>query len=223
MRAGGTQPKIKTNNYFEVIDTEKKAYFLGLIIADGSIIEPHTRIRNLAVSITLHKNDSYLLSLFSKEVCNGESHVIVSKNRTTSEFRGASKQMCDDLSKYGVTPRKTFKTYLPTIDEELMPHLIRGIFDGDGTVYTYANQKNCLRFGFYGTNRLLNDIKKYLIAKINISDNKVHDKKQNNVSMIYFGKKADILNFYHLIYDEATVFMRRKREKFESMDMLTPR
>lgn len=42
--------------------------------------------------------------------------------------------MAKDLSKYGVIPRKTLVSFLPTIDDQYMNHLIRGILDGDGSI-----------------------------------------------------------------------------------------
>jgi hypothetical protein len=42
--------------------------------------------------------------------------------------------MAEDLSKYGVVPRKSYYTYLPKIDDKYMNHLIRGILDGDGSI-----------------------------------------------------------------------------------------
>jgi len=42
--------------------------------------------------------------------------------------------MATDLEKFGVVPRKTLLTFLPSLSPELMPHLIRGIIDGDGSI-----------------------------------------------------------------------------------------
>lgn len=43
--------------------------------------------------------------------------------------------MAEALAKYGVVPRKSHITYLPlNIPKEMFSHLIRGIFDGDGSI-----------------------------------------------------------------------------------------
>lgn len=47
--------------------------------------------------------------------------------------------MAEDLAKYGVIPRKTLHTYLPNINEQYLPHLVRGIFDGDGSIQAKLN------------------------------------------------------------------------------------
>lgn len=63
--------------------------------------------------------------------------------------------MAMDLSKFGVVPRKTSTTFLPEIKESLMPHLIRGLIDGDGwiTETHTANNKSHLVIGFCGSEK----------------------------------------------------------------------
>lgn len=67
--------------------------------------------------------------------------VLISNTSVTHDGRGCgqiairSNVMAKDLSQYGVIPRKSAFTYLPkNIPINLMNHLIRGIFDGDGSI-----------------------------------------------------------------------------------------
>lgn len=213
LRSRGVIPKIVNHDYFEFIDVEEKAYFLGLLIADGGIIKSYDREnRNLAVSIELDQEDGYMVEMFEQVLCNSIG-TTKPDGRGCVAFRGSSKKLTDDLAKYGVVTRKSPLTYLPTVSEELMPHLIRGIFDGDGTVFK-AKKRSGVTFGFYGTERICNEIKEYLIEKIGVSDNKVFNKTDCNVSFVYFSKKADVQNFYHLIYDNATIYLTRKKDVF---------
>jgi len=214
LRNCGIQTKIINHNYFEIIDSEYKAYFLGIMITDGSIIQQKSRKRSPAISLELQSQDKYIIDLFEKEICGNSNTTKVNK-KGNAVFRGVSKKMAEDLAKYGVVPNKTFKTYLPKIEDKLMRHLIRGIFDGDGTVYINSNGR--LVFGFYGTNTLLNQLKEYLIKEINISNNKVVNKKQHNVSMLYFSKINDVKSFYDFIYQDATIYLKRKKDKFDSV------
>lgn len=48
-------------NYFEKIDTEDKAYFLGFIMADGCILKNRNTLK-----IIIHKKDKHILEDFSK-------------------------------------------------------------------------------------------------------------------------------------------------------------
>ena len=45
-----------------------------------------------------------------------------------------SKQMFEDLQRLGVEPNKSLTCTFPNINKDLMPHFIRGLFDGDGCV-----------------------------------------------------------------------------------------
>ena len=60
-----TQPKhnykFKDENFFDVIDSEEKAYFLGLIFADGSL---NDKLRTLQLSLV--DSDSEVLEKFIK-------------------------------------------------------------------------------------------------------------------------------------------------------------
>lgn len=117
--------------------------------------------------------------------------------------------MVSDLSKYGIVERKSSTVELPqNITKDLRRHLIRGIFDGDGTVF--INSKNRTYFGFYGNYYIVSQIKDVLRKELNISDNKITDK--GTVCQLVFSKKEDILNFYNYIYKDCTIWMKRKKK-----------
>lgn len=198
---------IGKEDYFNIIDNECRAYFLGLIIADGCILDSNKN-KQRALDLTLRNSDIYLLQKFLDEV-GSQNRIIRERNRTTSHIRISSDRLCDDLAKYGVVPRKTFKTYLPIIADDLMSHLIRGFFDGNGCIYRYEGKNKVV---FYGTNRICNDIQDHLTNKLDINRTKIFDKA--TVSMYSIGRQEDIKKFYHYIYDNASIFMIRKKEKF---------
>lgn len=199
-------------NFFENIDNEFKAYFLGLIISDGNVFKPKNGNRQASISITLHKNDTYILELFKKTLCLNTS--INSDNRGCNTIAIRSDKMCADLLKYGVVENKSFVTYLPKINIEFMPHLLRGILDGDGSVqFKFYEKWNKTKhtIGFCGSNQLMNDIREVLINQLNLSKNQVYSYKDRMLSMITWGSIKDIEKIYHYLYDNATIFMHRKR------------
>lgn len=65
-RPRGTQPKLNSR-YFAQIDGEKKAYFLGLLYADGHIDHTVSK-RNFTISINLNEEDGYLIEQFAEEI-----------------------------------------------------------------------------------------------------------------------------------------------------------
>lgn len=205
------------HNYFEEINTASKAYFLGLLLTDGNVHEPKRQNRQKIIQIGLMIKDKYILEELKLEL-NSDNKIIEYNNNNRSEcyFRVSSNKMANDLSQYGITPQKTFLIdKAPNISNEFLPDLIRGIFDGDGTVYILKSN-NKLRFGFYGTHKLIEDVVNKLNNEINIPINKITDKA--TVSFITFGAKKDIVNFYNYIYySKDVVCLLRKRNKFEQI------
>lgn len=200
-------------NFFENIDTERKAYWLGFIYADGNVTRNRLRIE-------IKEEDKYLLEELNKDLGSNNK---IGLATSTHEYNGyiinkrnvyigyCSDKLINDLAKHGVVPNKTFKiNKIPTISDKLMRHFIRGYFDGDGTVYI---DKDGVKFGFYGQHNFLQEIKQILAEKLNLSDRKIHDKE--TVSMITFSRKQDLINFYNYIYEDATIYLKRKKEKFE--------
>jgi hypothetical protein len=117
-------------NYFETIDAEEKAYFLGFISADGCVIERNGNCRVL--SIHINKQDIDILEKFKKEI-NYEGEISMGKSRSRMcTIFCTSMKMFNDLSKYNVTPRKSRILKFPKLPENMIHHYMRGYFDGDG-------------------------------------------------------------------------------------------
>ena len=124
-------------NYFSVIDTEAKAYFLGFITADGSIVKRKDRNNKYTLRISIKKEDAYLLEQFKKELCY--YGVTTSDNRIhpSVSISISNQEIISDLIKYGVVPNKTYlltKFYKEFSDINLLRHYLRGVFDGDGCI-----------------------------------------------------------------------------------------
>lgn len=205
-------------NFFENIDNERKAYWLGFIYADGNVTNNRLRIE-------IQRSDAYLLNELNKDLGSNNK---VCECKDTHSYKGylinkdnvyigyCSDKMIKDLNKWGCVPNKTFKiNKIPNIKPNLLRHFIRGYFDGDGTVYNdNKNHKdNRSIFGFYGQYDFLKDIKQYLIREINIANRKITDK--GTVSFVTFSKKIDILRFYDYIYKDASIYLIRKKDKFD--------
>ena len=147
--------KAKLNNpnmeehFFQDINEEIKAYFLGLLISDGNVFKDNTG-RQASISITLDLKDEYMLEKFKKVLQANTS--IGHDGRGCGQIAIRSNIMAEDLSKYGVVPRKSYSTYLPQVSKEMMSHLVRGIFDGDGSIMAKPSPNND------GHNRFLHSI-----------------------------------------------------------------
>lgn len=207
-------------DYFENIDTQNKAYFLGLIMADGNVFKEDNNKSNRqsSISITLQDSDNYILSKFKEEIFVNTS--VASDGRGASTISVRSNKMADDLLKYNIMERKSFSTSLPNIDDNLMKHLIRGILDGDGSVQgRQTDIKNRYKHsvGFCGTKLLMTQIRDYLVGKLNLTNVSVYTYKNRELSMVTWSAVKDMKLLYHYLYDDAETYLIRKKEKFDSI------
>lgn len=214
--------KAKLNNpnmkehFFQEINEEAKAYFLGLLISDGNVFKDNTG-RQASISITLDLKDEYMLEKF-KEVLQANTSV-GHDGRGCGQIAVRSNIMAEDLAKYGVVPRKSYNTYLPLISKEMMPHLIRGIFDGDGSIMAKPNPSNdghnrfLHSISFCGTHQLMEDISNYILENLGIKT-AVYDYKDRNLSELKIQNIDNIAKFGYWIYKNSTIFLNRKKDIF---------
>ena len=100
-------------NYFETIDTREKAYFLGLLAADGCIHKTIPGKRNTRISLSLKVEDMYIIDSLAKAIdFTGNVRVItIRKGQYTGHQYGCllftSNKMATDLSKYGIIGSKS--------------------------------------------------------------------------------------------------------------------
>ena len=222
-RPNGTQAKIN-HDYFENIDSEHKAYWLGFIYADGSMTKKAYEKGSYTYRLRMESmfEDKYILEqmaldlesdLKPKEYYNDASHFEgYNKPKHTAYIMFSSKKMGEDLVKLGVVPNKTLiLKSLPSIPDNLMKHFIRGYFDGDGSVY--LTKDNTIKTAFYGTHDFINSIQDFLIKELDLTKKKITDQKEANVSFVGMAKQESE-KLYHYMYDEATIFLNRKYEKY---------
>lgn len=98
--------------------------------------------------------------------------------------------------------------------KNLYPHFVRGLFDGDGTIYVPKDFKR-ISFQLLGTYDLLHDIKNILpcnTVKNNISDRSQHKYKANVCAFKLTGEKA--ISIFEWMYKDATIFLDRKHKKY---------
>ena len=212
--------KAKLNNpnanerFFKNIDSEEKAYFLGLLISDGNVFKDSTG-RQASISITLDLNDEYILHKF-KEVLNVNTS-ISKDGRGCGQIAIRSNLMADDLKQYGVVPRKSYITYLPKLNDIYMSHLIRGILDGDGSILAKPSPKQdghnryLHSISFCGSHQLMEDIAKYLYNNLQLKQPiQVYDYQDKNLSDIHIQNYEDMEKVGDWLYKDATIYLVRK-------------
>ena len=207
-------------NYFEKIDTEEKAYFLGLIYSDGCLY------KNI-LSVSLVEIDSHILESFLFFL-NSESKLynIPPRKKThqpQKKLMISNSKLSEDLKFLGVMERKSLSLKFPTEDQvpkKFLNHFIRGVFDGDGSVFSYdrkINNKTYTEIGLsiISSNEFIEGLKNVL----NYGNSYTTNNDRN--SIISFKKKNQIESIIDYLYEDATIFLKRKREKSEEiLDLL---
>lgn len=224
-RRNGTQAQIN-HTYFECINNEHKAYWLGFILADGSVRHHTEKGRCYSLRVELKYLDKYLLEELIKDLGsnkivketfggNGFNNEKYTKPKHNCYVSFNSEQIFKDLNKYGIIQNKTkLITDIPKIPQELMQHFIRGYFDGDGTVYLNSKCRT-LRVAFYGTYSFISNLRNYLAQEINLNMCKVTQQQNADVSFVSYCAKNNIKVLYEYMYKDATIFLTRKKELFD--------
>lgn len=218
---------VLNHDYFEEIDSNEKAYWLGLLFSDGNVQYHPEKGNSWTIRLGLMEEDAYLIEEFIKAV-GSDREVKTYMNSTGFQRKDgkphresrvilSSPKMAQDLSKYGIVPRKSLKVHeLPTIHEKYMSHFIRGFFDGNGSItHNKYKDKKVPRVMFYSTYDFCKCLNDYLHDTLNLTEHEVYKQKEYNVSFITYGKFQDIVNLYDYMYQDATHYMKRKKEKFE--------
>jgi len=211
--------KYKINEaFFESIDSEEKAYFLGLLYADGSVSKTGSGIK-----ITLKREDRHILETFSNIIygfvkLDESSHILedgsVSIYDTLSFY---SQKMSGDLKKVGCTPAKSFTVIFPNdLRQDMYRHFIRGFFDGDGCISIESCGK--IVIDFTSSQPFLEGMSDFLRATLNIDTGKYyqrHKDRDTNTRNIQIGKRESVVKLMEFIYDGATIYLNRKYKKYQ--------
>lgn len=226
-------------NFFNKIDSEEKAYILGFIYADGYN-------SNTQVSIVQLQQDEDILQQINNAL---ESDVEIKhykqyNQKILCQLTFSSREMCKDLTRLGAIRNKSLVLTFPTfLDKSLLPHFIRGYFDGDGCVWNGKRQKKVVKdskhkdgyrerivhnvkFTFTGCFSFINALQDILIEvgvvkkKTKLNFSKAKDKSNNtssNVCTMEYSGRTQMRNLFNYMYKNATIYGSRKFNKFQEV------
>lgn len=234
-RTGSKVSNVKRNkNFFETINTEEKAYWLGFILADGCV-EKKLRGNKYCyrLSIEIKEDDSKHLEKFAnifgttirkrrrKKVGKYLGYVV------SCYFTLYTKKIINDLINKGIVPRKTYKdcsSVLDNVCEEFIPDFIRGYFDGDGTVCIRKKDgiKNFSSASFSISSyrkEILEKIKKIMVKELMIRNANILERRIGNSSIfsLNWGGRIQLSLIYNYLYKKSTVFLNRKKIIFDEI------
>lgn len=213
-----TPKLVKQEDFFCVIDTEEKAYWLGFLYADGYVGET-----NYNIELTLKDRDHVVR--FKDAICPSakvyEKNIVVHGAKCTAyRVNISSKRLIQDLVKHGCVQAKSLILEWPLyVPDHLTHHFVRGYFDGDGTVgvYTVKSGQTTYAVRIMGTEKFLGSLSSVLRQKLCFTPTKLLQKANNKALCYCKSGKRNVLAFREFIYKDASVFLPRKKEIFDSI------
>lgn len=200
-------PKVD-DNFFSEINSELKAYLLGLIATDGSV--------SGRVTIALHRRDVEVLNqlrgalgwdLTTKDVRPNSTSPLVSISICSEQI---TTDLCRHLKLAG-PGRKSGVVGFPDLPKALVRHFVRGVMDGDGTIRKVEGRKSTWPYPECAVSSTSSLMRHGLAAAYPTGHNDHVEK------VVWHG--AEAVDFLACLYEDANVYMSRKRDSY--LDWLT--
>lgn len=209
-------------HYFDNIDIEEKAYWLGFLTADGWV-NKNDKNNAGVTGIELQYSDIGHLKKFNKSI--GGNYQIIDrwkpcliakdpdKKYHTCIIRIFSITMYNSLVEKGFAKNKSYDFHIPHLRKDLIRHYIRGYFDGDGC-FTFTNKS--FHINFITASKILNDdIAKILKSEgFNFTENNYINSFDTIMYKINIYRQHDKINFLDWIYQDCNMYLDRKYKKY---------
>lgn len=205
-----TQDKYFINHNSFSIWNEHTAYIVGFLLADGYIKYKSGERNENSLQVELAGYDVDILEKI-KHYMQFEGPIRRSK-RDTVVISVSNTKIIEDILSIGYPPadKTSDAVWIESVPDELVHHFVRGLFDGDGSIYG-KDGKPCIQF--LGNKNLIENIVKSVPSK-----KKTYHYRGESGSDIYVGQyssKKDTKNIYDWMYKDATIFLQRKYDKFQ--------
>ena len=224
---GEAKRKYSVNeDFFSVIDTEQKAYWLGFIVADGCIVKNSAGTPR-GVKISLKGSDRDHLRKFALDLSSTYKVVdytvsVKGKTHKASCIEVSSLTMARDLVNKGVTPRKSLNVdpRVDLIPDNLQRHFWRGVVDGDGclSVVKAHTGRSIVSVGLTGAPKVTSEFLAFLIKSDIKSTAAVNSR--GTVTSIRFSGVNLTKRVLDLLYGNCKIALDRKAAKYGEIKTL---
>ncbi len=199
-------------HFFDTIDSEEKAYWLGFLATDGYIKDRSNNSNCIqkVVCLGLQQKDKFHIQSFLNAI-QADNPINCEKDRPFCVASVTSDIMCNSLIRLGVTPRKSLTLQFPELPSQFIRHYIRGCVDGDGhiSVRNPKTHTSSLVGVTCGSRDFIESLQHHILVQANIHKNKVYSRtRDETLSIGYNGSFAVRLIIY--LYSNATVYLPRK-------------
>lgn len=214
-------------HYFDIIDTEEKAYFLGWFHSDWCIFHNKPRTcKNYMYKLCLSVSsiDKYMIQNFlnainaTYKICDRKRKISICGSSEKEYFESSvninSKILYNDLQKWGTHEYK--KHNIAYISPELFRHYVRGLFDADGW-YSIENNNNKNRipsWHFCSPNKEFLEELLYLIPFKNTG---IKTREENIFTVRW--SSSETAKITQWLYNNATIYLIRKKNKIDNTEI----
>lgn len=214
-------------SYFDVIDVEEKAYFLGLLYADG-----YNNHEKGCIALSLQEEDKEILEKLNLLIESDRPLFHINErykntlHKNSYVLNVSSRHMSDRLNELGCTQAKSLILKFPTeeqVPSHLIRHFIRGYFDGDGC-YTISTPKTRTT---PQSSASIVSTEDFCISVGRIIDRFLHlnykitkrfkDSETSTRSIVISGNHQ-AYKFIKWLFSNATIYLKRKFNKFKEIE-----
>lgn len=220
-------------DYFDLINSSDKAYWLGFLYTDGYITSQNRWGLELSIIDIEH-----IKKILKNMCCNINIKFKTRKSPSSDNliescgFQIKNSKMYNDLLKCGITKNKTYLLQFP--EENILPKkyykdFIRGLFDGDGsyTFYKYNRKRkdkmyDCIykEISFVcKSESFIQKLKDIIFEECGVEFNLNYNKRDNNLPTLRTSKKDHMEYFFNYIYQDIDniILLKRKYEKSQEI------
>lgn len=209
-------------HFFDNINTDVKAYILGLLYTDGC---RRKRENHYQIILKLQDRDVDILYKIKKAMNFERPLKFIDLSLQPRDFNQRNqysliidnKQIALSLEKWGIIPNKTKTLKFPDfLSENLIPHFIRGCWDGDGTISHNLKEQ---RAGFIGTYDMCVKIKEHIENKLNVhfTIRKTESLSMDNLYTITIHGRIQLKKFLDYLYEDSNIHFDRKYSYYRYM------
>lgn len=211
------------NREFKTIDSNNKAYVLGMFYADGCISA------NNSVRISLCDNQIIKDMLHEFPFFN-DGEFDFSKynqnNKMQYYLQIKNNDLQNDLINLGMLFRKSTENAtnlkMPTIEQQYISHFIRGYFDGNGSISIPSARPNLRRVEICSSSKTLIEGLKNSLESFNILCPIYRNKKNTNSTLyiLEWVSIQDIKALEKFLYKDSYLKLDRKFDLFDSLERI---
>lgn len=210
--------------------TPESAYVLGYIWADGSI--RHINGQSVALSFLCTESDAQLIRDIARAMGNpgnlrhhpAREWTVKSgpyAGRIRHSKPGVKLQINSTLlaqtlvETHGIPPRKSYvdAPFPANVPDDLFHHFARGHLDGDGCI-TVSRTKNKATVYWIATPQFMTGLKDRIIRLAGVQYSPVSSAGRL-IQRVSWTAKPDVLRLREWLYQDATLLLKRKRDKFD--------